>query len=125
MNVIVFRPSECAAGDVTVLMESRTGQDREEVDREIGPRLEELAEGLSFVSQAYLDRRLDQLAREARRLGRVASEVGLNRVARVASTVCVLAQRNDPAALAANVARLIRLGEAALSEIWHIQDQHY
>lgn len=123
MNVVVFRPSECAVGDVTVLMESRKGQDREAIDREIGTRLEDLAEGLSFVSQAYLDRRLDALAREARGLGRIASEVGLNRVARVAAAVCMLSQRNDPAALAANVARLIRLGDAALLEIWHIQDQ--
>lgn len=125
MSVAVFRPSECAAGDVLAVMQSRTGQDRETIDREIGPRLEDLAEGLSFVSQAYLDRRFEALAQEARCLGRIASEVGLNRVARVASTVCMLSRHNDPAALAANVARLIRLGEAALSEIWHIQDQHY
>ena len=123
MNVVVLRPSECAAGDVTVLMEIREGQDREAIDREIGPRLEDLAERLSFVSRAYLAGRLDELAQEARGLGLIASEVGLNRVARVAAAVCMLSQRNDPAALGANVARLIRLGETALSEIWHIQDQ--
>lgn len=125
MDVVVMRPRVEVDPDVTRLFERYDGRERDAIERELGPRLEQLAEGLSLISRAFVDQRFDDLTRAARRLSKIARGVGLERIAVVALRINQLPGLRDPAALSANVARLLRLGEGALSEIWHIQDHQY
>ena len=104
----------------------RTALDRDriyELGERLGPaRLEEFVcvtmEDLAFLlcrAQREFDRGgYDQLRLIAMRAQRVAAEIGLPVVARVASDLQSLTEIQDSVAVAAVSARLQRLGEAAL-----------
>ena len=51
-----------------------------------------------------------------------AEGMGMTTFAKVAAQVSDLSKRNDPAALAASLARLVRVGEASLAAVWDLQD---
>ncbi|WP_102110300.1 hypothetical protein [Oceaniglobus roseus] len=89
----------------------------------MGEALEDLALALSRVAQAYREDRFHDLREAACTVGRIAASLDLDRLARVARTVAGLSTTTDCTALAANVARLVRLGNGALGAIWELQDQ--
>ncbi|EKE44112.1 hypothetical protein OCGS_1628 [Oceaniovalibus guishaninsula JLT2003] len=80
--------------------------------------IDDLAVQIAGVTMAWQGHRVADVAAGARTLAVTATGLGLDRLARVACTICVLCGRDDPAALAANVARLSRLGDAALIAFW-------
>lgn len=118
MGIIALRPRERAESDVLRLAGLRAPGLPARIDTE----LEGIAEMLSRVSLAHAEGDPAALRRAASRLGARCGVVGLFRVARVARTVERLAAAADEIALAANVARLDRLGHATLHEIWCLQD---
>ncbi len=84
--------------------------------------LEEMTEALSRAAVSYRDRRLEDVAAAARDIADRAHELGLNRLFRVCRHVVSLTDGHDDTALAANVARLVRLGDEAISAAWLRQD---
>jgi len=121
--VATLRPLEGVSIDPACLALLREAGGPSHVDRMIGESLEDLALGLSRLAGAYRSDRLDDLSDEAVALGKIAARIGLERMARVAFTVAALAKGSDAVALSANLARLMRLGNDALSAIWDLQDQ--
>lgn len=89
----------------------------------VSEALEDLSGALTKVARTYQEARMDDLIKACRETAQIAGTVGLDRLARVARTVAMLAGTSDTTALAANIARLIRLGEGALTAIWDLQDQ--
>ncbi|GAB4303392.1 MAG: hypothetical protein Kow0058_17420 [Roseovarius sp.] len=80
--------------------------------------LHELSDRLIEVEELL---RRDQLARMgkcARSLGAIAEQLGMRALARVARDVAACAAAGDRVAIAATVARLMRLGEGSLAQIW-------
>lgn len=122
-NVVALHPRERTECDGERLRAIRAGQEAADEAQRIGTKLEDLASQLSCVGLAYRDGRFDRLNEHARAVSEMAAEIGLHRLARVGRTVCVLAGQDNPAALAANLARLLRLGDAALTAIWDVQDR--
>ena len=84
--------------------------------------LEELAARLSRVGRCHGEGRLDDMVRNARGVAAMAGQLGMHRVAAVANDVIRCTGAGDPVALAATLARLVRLGERCLTEIWDLQD---
>ncbi len=115
MGIIAFHPVEPAEGDVLRL----AGMDAARAGARLETDLEEIAELVSRVSLAKATR---ELRIAAVTLSARATEVGLHRIARIARTIDTLARGDDATALAANVARLDRVGLATLNEIWRLQD---
>lgn len=124
-ELIRLRPDETRSGDVDRFLGADARPGSEHLEHVYGPTLEQLAEALSRVSIAYRDGRMIAMTAAARQASDQASAVGLNRLSRVARTVCVLAGAPDGTALAANVARLMRLGEDSLESIWQLHDSRY
>jgi len=85
--------------------------------------LEELAVRLSHTERCYREGREADLHKSARSLVAISEQIGMGTLARAASNVVACVDRGDPVALAATLARLLRIGERSLSEIWELQDK--
>ncbi len=94
----------------------------QQADTVICKALEELANRLSSIERAFYQDDRAALAKAARGLVGVADQIGLQDFATIATDVSKLALRKDDPALAAALARLVRLGDRSLAAIWEVQD---
>ncbi|VAV90491.1 FIG095838: hypothetical protein [hydrothermal vent metagenome] len=84
--------------------------------------LEELAVRLSHTERCYREIRITDMRKSARSLIAIAEQIGMLKLAQVAGDVTRCIDESDRVGLAATLARLLRLGERSLSEIWDLQD---
>ena len=84
----------------------------------IGLALEQLATGLMATDKAIRQDDLGAAVGHADRLARLAWQIGLISLAGVAMDLGSCADRRDLASLAAVRARLMRVGNRSLTEIW-------
>ena len=84
--------------------------------------MEELAIRISDMQAFHAQGDVAAVQRAGRLLAKVADQVGMTSLARVAADVCDCADRRDPAALGATLARLVRIGDRSLTAIWDLQD---
>ncbi|MDQ7775947.1 hypothetical protein [Paracoccus aminovorans] len=84
----------------------------------IGAALEELARALRRTVLAAQERDLGAVVNHADQLSRLAWQVGLVTLAGVAIDVGACAERRDATALGSTVARLERIGNRSLTQIW-------
>lgn len=89
----------------------------------IGAALEQLALAMARTLSAGEQGDLRGVVTHADRLSRLAWQVGLVTLAAVAVDVGRCAERRDFSALAATAARLKRIGNRSLTEIWDQPDQ--
>jgi len=84
--------------------------------------IEELAVQLAALQKAAQAPDAVALAEAGRRLGRLAEQIGMVSLARVASDVAQAALGGDAPAVAATMARLVRIGDRSLTAVWDMQD---
>lgn len=84
--------------------------------------LEELAARLTHAEWLYREGRLTDLRKCARSLIAIADQIGMFHLARVAGDVTGCIDASDTHAVAATFARLLRIGERSLCEIWDMSD---
>jgi len=84
--------------------------------------MEELAVRLTRINEAYQTYKMRELRKGAKGLIGIAEQVGMQRLADVARDVRNCAGENDPIALAATIARLLRIGDCSLTAVWDLQD---
>ena len=84
----------------------------------INAALEQLALALTDTLKAAENDDLGQIVRSADRLSRLAWQVGLVTLAGVGVDVGSCAEKRDTAGLATTIARLRRIGNRSLTEIW-------
>lgn len=84
--------------------------------------LEELAARLSHTERCYREMKWDDMRKSARSLVAIAEQIGMVLLAQVAQDVTICIDAGDRIALSATVARLLRIGEGSLTEIWDLQD---
>lgn len=89
-------------------------------DRVISRAMEEIAVRLSRIEAAYDAGALDRVGKGARSLVAIADQTGLASVRDAALVVAGLSASHDSTALAACVARLIRVGETSLVTVWDV-----
>ena len=80
--------------------------------------LERLATALDETRAAAMEGEQAVLLSRAELLSRLAWQVGLTSLTAVALDVAACAERRDATALAATLARLMRIGNRSLTEIW-------
>ncbi|THH37448.1 hypothetical protein E4Z66_06490 [Aliishimia ponticola] len=85
--------------------------------------MEELALRLSHAERQYRQNDLAELRKGVRSLVAIAEQIGMQKVALVAADVRKTIDQNDDVAIAATLARLLRVGERSLTAIWDLQDQ--
>jgi len=84
--------------------------------------MEELAVRLTRINESYQTNKTHDLRKGAKGLIGIAEQVGMQRLADVARDVRNCADENDPIALAATMARLLRIGDCSLTAVWDLQD---
>jgi hypothetical protein len=87
--------------------------------------LEELAARLSHAERCYREGRIADMRKSSRSLIAIADQVGTSLLAGVAGDVTASIDAGDHVALAATFARLLRIGERSLCEIWDVQGSPY
>ena len=87
--------------------------------------LEELAARLSHAERCYREDRIADMRKSSRSLIAIADQVGMSLLARVAGHVTASIDQCDHVALAATFARLLRIGERSLCEIWEVKGTPY
>ena len=83
--------------------------------------LEEMAARLTYIEKSYRLGEWNELCKNARGLGAVADQLGIALLAQVARNLKNCTETGDPVATAATLARLLRVGEVSLTEIWDKQ----
>ena len=76
--------------------------------------MEDVAERVCAIELAWRAGEFGRMAKTARALIAVAEQIGMVGVAEVATDVCTTLKNRDEAALAAVVARLVRVGDQSL-----------
>ena len=122
-SVVTLRPFEGISIDSESLARLRESGCEVQGAARTGELLEDLALGLSRIAIAYRNDRFEDLCAGSQKVAQLATKIGLDRLGRVAGTVAALSRGSDSVALAANLARLMRLGNDALGAIWDLQDQ--
>ncbi|WP_372840535.1 hypothetical protein [Phaeovulum sp.] len=84
--------------------------------------IEELAVLLATLQRSAQANNRGAIVETAGALGRLAAEIGMITLARVAGDVAHTALAADTAALAATQARLVRIGDRSLTAVWDLQD---
>lgn len=84
--------------------------------------MEELAVRLSHAERMYREADVELLRKSARSMAAIAEQIGLHLLARVARDVTTTIDRSDMIALAATLARLLRVGDRSLTAIWDTRD---
>jgi hypothetical protein len=84
--------------------------------------MEELALRLSHCSRMHTAGQWGELRKCARSLIAISEQIGMLVLARVARDVIETLDGRDTPALAATLARLLRIGEQSLTAIWDLQD---
>lgn len=92
-------------------------------ERVMGRAMETLAVRLNKAERVWRRGHVVDLCRDAGALAKVADDVGLVGLAEVARVVSGLAMSGDAAAIGATVARMMRIGEASLMNVWDLGDQ--
>lgn len=120
-EIVALTPVERGGFDVLALV-GRAGERSAPAPDRIGPEIRELSVKMAALRRARDTGDRAVLSATARIVADHAAATGLPRLARVAGTVSALVQRDDDAALAANLARLDRLFRATVSEIRRMID---
>lgn len=94
-----------------------------EAEELVSRSMEELAVRLSFTERQFRQGKRREMRKSARALVGIADRIGMHTLARVAGDVIACTDRADETALAAVLARLIRIGERSLTAIWDLQDR--
>ena len=84
--------------------------------------MEELSLRLHEAEGIYRDGDLNKLRKGLRTLTAIAEQIGMQKLARVATDVIECIDRGDATSLAATFSRLTRLGETSLTALWDLQD---
>ncbi|MHC9235706.1 hypothetical protein ACX9MO_08655 [Pseudooceanicola sp. 502str34] len=84
--------------------------------------MEELALRLTRAERLFRQGDLAELRKGARGLAAIADQIGMTGLSLVAADVKTCIDAGDPVALSAVIARLMRMGEGSLTEVWDMQD---
>lgn len=123
-DVSTIRLTETAGLDRERLADILVEMGEPAAERLIGRTLEDLAERLNRAERAWVRGDHVRLCHGAREMADVAARIGLTTFAQSAVNVSRVSMTGDYAALAATVARMIRVGEASLMSVWDMRDIH-
>lgn len=121
-QVTLLRLSEPARLDIGKLEELYDEMGEVAADNALCRAMEELALKLTETESCMRGADWQALAKLGRMIAAVAEPIGMTELGRIALSMRGCVEAGDRIALAAVHQRLLRAGEAALTEIWQAQD---
>ncbi|WP_343116443.1 hypothetical protein [Ostreiculturibacter nitratireducens] len=118
----VLRHDEGVRLDPDRLIALYAGLGEAGAERVICRATEELAVRIADMRNFVASGDLAALPRAGELLAKIATQVGMATLSRVAGDVCTCARSRDMAGLAATLARLERIGDRSVTAVWDLQD---
>lgn len=84
--------------------------------------LEEIAVRMSYANKLHRRGDLAEMRKCLRSLSKIAEQVGMIALSRVARDVCTCIDQGDAVAIAATLTRMARTGDRSLTAIWDLQE---
>lgn len=84
--------------------------------------MEELAVRLAHAARMYHQGQIPDLRKSVRSMAAISEQIGMQTLARVARDVTACIDAGDANAVAATMARLMRIAERSLTAVWDMQD---
>jgi len=91
-------------------------------DNLVSRAMEELAVQMAKAHKSFLRTNMNELRAAAGKVAEVSDHIGMVSLSIVAKHVTYLAKNGDSTALAAVIARLTRIGEISLMQVWDLED---
>ena len=121
-DVVVLCCVDLLHFDPSVLNRFFDEKNPDEAEEAVCRILEDIAMGLDLLQRGRAESDLVAMAKPARRIATVASQIGLSEVAMAANHVTNCLDAADGVALEATLARLERGFDIAVSEIWNFRE---
>lgn len=122
MEIAVLRLDEVVRLDAERVMALYCELGERAAEEVIERAMQEMALRLGAMERDWRRRDLAGLGRNARSIARLAHEVGMATMARVAADVAAATLAMDVTACAATFARLRRIGDRSLAAVWDLRD---
>jgi len=119
--ILVLRHNDALLMDPGPLIQLCGALGQAQAEEAVLVHLEELVRCLHQVEVAYRSCSFETLAEAAGNIQHRATALGLNGLANVSDDVLLVLASQDSAALAAVVARLGRIGDRSVCEIWDME----
>ena len=116
-----LRLQESAKVDEDELARLYIKLDYGQAERLITEAVDDLSRGLGQAEQAFLSGNERAMMASCRKTARAAQRLGMRKLASVARDVRIACHQQDETAAYATLARLLRLGEPSLRELWNIK----
>ncbi|MGH1353963.1 MAG: hypothetical protein ACRBBS_02630 [Thalassovita sp.] len=116
-----LKPDETVRLDASVLGELYLELGEAGAQNVVTRAMEDLTQRLTDADQMYRDGDFLDLRKTVRATVAVAEQIGMRSLARCAQDVVACIDAGDPVALAAVLARLMRIGERSLNAVWDLQ----
>jgi N-acetylglucosamine kinase-like BadF-type ATPase len=119
--VTYLNPDESVRLDAAVLGELYLELGEAGAQNVVTRAMEELTQRLTLADQLYREAEFLALRKTVRSTVAVAEQIGMRALANTARAVVECIDAGDPVALAAVLARLMRIGERSLNAVWDLQ----
>ncbi|MBO9474596.1 hypothetical protein J7413_13680 [Shimia sp. R10_1] len=120
-QIATLKMSEQAVVDHDELTRVLIRLDQNDVEETFMSLIKSLTDHLAMAERHYNADDLTELAETMTLVELIAGRLCMTALSRVAVDVIACCERHDSVALAATYARLIRIGECALREIWDLK----
>ena len=120
-NIIKFTPVELIFVDAAYLSEVAAERGLPRAENIAHNAIEDIAERLASAEAAWSAGEFARLSKVGKSLATVCEQIGMETFARAARQLAEAATGPDDIAIAATVARTLRVGEASLTAIWDIR----
>lgn len=121
-NLCYLQPVDAAALNADRLLQLYAQLGDDNADRVVFRAMEELAMRLAHTERLHRRGLTEEMRKSARSIRAIGEQIGMMALCKVADHVADCIDSGDATALAATLARLIRVGEKSLSDIWGMQD---
>ena len=123
-NVVVLAHDEIVRVDPLVLSDLVQQMGEAGAEGVISRAMEETASRLSLIEHCYCQGDEEALWKSAKGLIGIAEQIGMVSLAEASRAVAECARSTDRVALAAVLARLIRLGDRSLTAMWEMPETY-
>jgi len=117
-QVLLLRHSEQAEVDKDQLAELYAQLGQDSAEGVVCRAMEEISARINRIEAHFIEQDLDAVAKTVRSIVAMADQLGMHKLSRVAKDFQTAFNRHDIAAMAAVLARLLRVGETSLESIW-------
>lgn len=121
-NLHQLRPREVVAFDDTPLWRLRAELGVPATEHILLRVLEVMSARIALLHGLAAEGRISDMQKPSRGLAGIASEIGMRGVARVCRQLNDAASQNNSAAACATLARLDRVVDASVAQVWDLQD---